>query len=131
MTAAHNDGASAYLDIARPLYPCTDVAAVYKEQCYLMQTSYILQHNGYDFAKTFQLCATADEGYVETCYRSAGRDASGSTNSDITQTVTNCHQTQDESAIYNCMLGADRDFVSYYHNDSQALKLCEALAAGS
>jgi hypothetical protein len=131
MIVARGDGTSAYLDPHRPLYPCTDVAGKYKQQCYLMQTSYVLQHNGYDFKKTFELCATADTGFVDTCYQSAGRDASGSTNSNVDQTVANCNKAREaaidqDQAIRNCMFGADRDFVSYYHDNQQANRLCEA-----
>lgn len=131
MVASRGDGNSAYLDPNRPLYPCTDVDREYKQQCYLMQTSYILQHNGYDFAKAFEWCSKADSGFEATCYQSAGRDASGSTNSDVTRTVENCRKAMAVNvdtalALHNCMLGAERDFVSYYHSDKQALQLCEA-----
>lgn len=127
MVASRGDGTSAYFKSDQPLYPCNAVDYTYKEQCYLMQTSYILQHNGYDFAKTFSECAQADEAFVDTCYRSAGRDASGSTVSDVQRTVANCQAAGDNrDAIYNCMLGADRDFVSYYHDATKANELCEA-----
>jgi hypothetical protein len=131
MVASRGDGTSAYLDANRPLYPCTEVGNNYKQQCYLMQTSYILQHNGYDFADAFKWCAKADTGFVETCYQSAGRDASGSTNSDVARTVDNCRRSlevdpNNDTALRNCMLGADRDFVSYYHDDKKALELCAA-----
>lgn len=128
MVASRGDGTSAYLDPQRPLYPCNEVGQAYKQQCYLMQTSYILQHNGYDFAQTFAECAKADEGYEATCYQSAGRDASGSTNSDVARTIANCRQAPEANttALHNCMLGAVRDFVSYYHSDQQANQLCDA-----
>jgi len=131
MVASRGDGTTAYLDPSRPLYPCTDVDTLYKQQCYLMQTSYILQHNGYNFADAFKWCAQADADFVSTCYQSAGRDASGSTNSDIVRTVANCRASvgitgDDDRAVRNCMLGAERDFVSYYHDDAKAKQLCEA-----
>jgi hypothetical protein len=114
-----------YFKDGDPLYPCTGVKTAYKEQCYLMQTSYVLQKNGYDFSKTFQECARADEGFVDTCYRSIGRDASGSTVSDKDRTIAHCRLANNEDGLYNCMLGAVRDFVSYHHDDKKALELCE------
>ena len=131
MVASRGDGTATYLDPTRPLYPCTDVQVKYKQQCYLMQTSYILEHNGYDFAKVFLECAKADTGFIATCYQSAGRDASGSTNSDVARTVANCRQAPEGNieAVRNCMLGADRDFVSYYHDDQKAYELCDAFGA--
>jgi hypothetical protein len=132
MVASRGDGTSAYFKADEPLYPCTYVENTYKEQCYLMQTSYVLQHNGYDFTKTFAECAKADTGYIDTCYRSLGRDASGSTVSEVARTVANCRTVYNsgvadaESAITSCMLGADRDFVSYYHGIDKANELCDA-----
>jgi hypothetical protein len=135
MVASRGDGTSAYLDADRPLYPCTDVDTRYKQQCYLMQTSYILQHNAYNFADAFSWCAKADVDFVSTCYQSAGRDASGSTNSDTERTLANCREAlkvdiDHDVALRNCMLGAERDFVSYYHDDKKALELCEAFGPG-
>lgn len=127
MVAARGDGTSAYFKDGQPLYPCTAVDSTYKEQCYLMQTSYILSHNSYDFAKTFDECAKADRGFVDTCYRSLGRDASGSTVSDVARTAAICKLGGDaDGAIFNCMLGADRDFVSYFHGVDKAKQLCQA-----
>lgn len=126
MVASRGDGTTAYFKDSEPLYPCTFVGRPYKEQCYLMQTSQVLQRNGYDFDKTFAECTKADEGFVETCYRSLGRDASGSTISDQARTIEICRKAPVYSGLYNCMLGAVRDFVSYYHSDKQALALCEA-----
>jgi hypothetical protein len=124
MVATRGNGTTAYFKDSEPLYPCTFVERPYKEQCYLMQTSQVLQKNGYDFAKTFQECGKADEGFVDTCYRSLGRDASGSTVSDIKRTVEICRLAPNRDGLHNCMLGAVRDFVSYYHSDQQALQLC-------
>lgn len=126
MVAARGDGSGQWFKPDQPLYPCTLVKTRYKEQCYLMQSSYVLQHNGYDFAKTFQECAKADTGFDTTCYRSVGRDASGSTVSDVAGTINNCSKAQNQNALYNCMIGAERDFVSYYHGTAKAEELCQA-----
>ncbi len=126
MVATRGDGTSAYFKDSEPLYPCTFVRTPYKEQCYLMQTSQVLQKNGYDFSATFQECTKADSAFVDTCYRSLGRDASGSTSSDRDRTIANCRLAPDANALHNCMLGAVRDFVSYHHSDVQAKDLCQA-----
>ena len=130
VVARGTGGTTAYLKPSEPLYPCTAVDTPYKQQCYLMQTSYALQQNGYNFAEVFRLCRdVADTSYTTTCYQSAGRDASGSTLSDIEQTKSKCTQAPDTTGIENCMLGAVRDFVSYYHNDSKAKALCASFGA--
>lgn len=124
MVATRGNGTTAYFKDSEPLYPCTFVKSTYKEQCYLMQTSQILQKNGYDFPATFAECAKADQGFVETCYRSLGRDASGSSVSDKDRTIATCRLAPDNIGLHHCMLGAVRDFVSYFHSDKQALELC-------
>lgn len=125
MVAARGNGTSDYLKKDELMYPCTAVETTYKQQCYLMQTSYALQQNGYDFADAFRLCRdVADSAYTLTCYQSAGRDASGSTVSDVERTIANCKTALDHTGLENCMLGAVRDFVSYYHSDVKAKELC-------
>lgn len=109
------------------LYPCTAVDNQYKEQCYLMQTSHVLKENGYDFKNAFEICATADEGHQNTCYQSLGRDASGLSTSGVNQTVESCQMGPDFTSKQNCIIGALKDFVSYYHSDTEAIALCDAL----
>src|SRR3712207_8036444 len=48
-----------YLKADEPLYPCDEVGPAYKEQCYMMQTSYALKTQDDDFGKVFELCAKA------------------------------------------------------------------------
>ncbi len=125
-----NDGTpfhSASLKPSDTVYPCDAVDQKYKQQCYLMQTSYMLQQNGYNFAKTFAICAKVDKGFNVTCYRSEGRDASGSTISDIQKTRTNCLFGTDYTQQSECFVGAVKDFISYYHDDSKAKQLCQSL----
>ncbi len=127
MVEARGDGKSNFLRSEEPMYPCTAVDSKYKQQCYLMQTSYALQQNGYNFAETFRLCRdVADKDFTVTCYQSIGRDASGSTVSDVVRTKANCDNALDSTGLEQCMLGAVRDFVSYFHSDQQAKQLCEA-----
>jgi len=125
MVAVREGNKSEYLRPQEPLYPCTAVETPYKEQCYLMQTSYALQQNNYDFGKAFTLCRdVADKDFSHICYQSIGRDASGSTVSDIGRTKANCDKAPDNGALENCMLGAVRDFVSFHHSDAQAKDFC-------
>lgn len=109
------------------MYPCNAVASAYKEQCYLMQTSYALTENDYNFKDTFALCATVEPEFRDTCAQSIGRDASGSTVSNVQRTVTNCSFAQDDNQYTNCITGAVKDFISYFHGDSEAKLLCAAL----
>jgi hypothetical protein len=127
MVAVRENGQSQYLRPNELMYPCTAVETTYKGQCYLMQTSYALQQTGYDFALVAKLCQELpDSNFVSTCYQSLGRDASGSTVSDIPKTKANCEKSLDGLGLESCVLGAARDFVSFHHSDAQAKELCNA-----
>ncbi len=118
-----------YLKPAEPLYPCNAVGASYKTSCYLMQTSYMLKVTGSDFKKVFDLCATADLGFEATCYQSLGRDASGQSVSNAEKTKATCDLGANYEQKSNCIVGAVKDFISYYHSDTQALHLCNILSS--
>ena len=117
-----------YLKPEEPLYPCTAVPEKNKHACYLMQTSYVLKTNGYDFADAFEQCSTVKENHQDTCYQSVGRDASGSTVSDVERTKNYCLLGKEYRQQVNCAVGAVKDFISYFHSDVQAKQLCAAFA---
>jgi hypothetical protein len=119
--------ASPYLKQDQPMYPCTELEDKYKEQCYLMQTSHALQVLGYDFTKVFALCDATESKYRDTCYQSLGRDASGHSISDVDLTRATCLKGRDFEAQNQCVTGAAKDFVSYYHDNDKALQLCASL----
>ncbi len=105
-------------------YPCNAVDEKYKQQCYLMQTSYMLTKNGYDFNDVFRRCADADLNYRNTCAESAGRDASGNSISDTKRTLATCGLALYDDQYQHCLEGAVKDFVSYFHDDKRAHELC-------
>jgi hypothetical protein len=109
------------------MYPCNAVDKKYKEQCYLMQTSYALSQTNYDFKNAFSLCAGVEEEFRDTCAQSIGRDASGSSVSDVHRTIASCALAGDDRQEKNCIIGAVKDFISYFHSDAEAIALCSAL----
>jgi len=113
-----------YLKDDDPFYPCNAVGDTYKNTCYLMQTSRMLDMYGQNFIKVFELCGEVEEKYKDTCYQSLGRDASGRGVSDITRTHAACMLGPDFRAQKNCVVGAVKDFISFYHSDEEALALC-------
>jgi plastocyanin len=119
---------SEYLKPEDPLYPCNAVEEKYKNQCYLMQSSYMLKVTNWDFVKVFALCREADKGHEHTCFQSIGRDASGQSLSNIEKTKTTCELGADYNERSNCIIGAVKDFISYYHDDKEAKGLCTAVA---
>jgi hypothetical protein len=117
-----------YLNKDDPMYPCTAVGPKYKSQCYLMQSSYALKVDNYDFNKVFARCSKVDKEYVGVCYQSVGRDASGSTSSNVEATNRNCSMGPDEYSQINCITGAAKDFISYYHDDVKARAFCASFS---
>jgi hypothetical protein len=115
-----------YLKPEEPLYPCTAVAEKNKHACYLMQTSYVLKENGYNFMDAFAQCSTVEEQHKDTCYQSVGRDASGSTVSDVQRTKVYCLLGANERQETGCVVGAVKDFISYFHSDVQAKQFCNS-----
>jgi len=116
-----------YLKDDDPLYPCNVASIRYKPSCYLMQTSYILDINGADFSGVFNLCKEVEEPYTDICYQSLGRDASGYSVSDVKKTSRICLLGKDFRQRSNCVIGAVKDFISYFHSDVEAKKLCSSL----
>jgi hypothetical protein len=117
-----------YLKDDEPLYPCTAVEERYKHQCYLMQTSHALNVVNQDYSRVFALCEAVDSPYDTVCYQSLGRDASGSTSSNVEKTIELCNLGTTTAARENCFTGAVRDFISYFSNDVEALKLCQSIS---
>lgn len=127
MDEVNSNHTTTYLKTDQPMYPCTAVAEQYKYQCYLMQTSHALRLANYNFSQVFSECATVESKYVDICYQSLGRDASGNSSSNVEQTKDTCLLGQNQAARTNCIIGAVKDFISYYHGIQQANNLCIAL----
>ncbi|HTK59727.1 MAG TPA: hypothetical protein VL283_00835 [Candidatus Baltobacteraceae bacterium] len=111
-----------------PYYPCDAVDQKYKDSCYRMQTSHMLKVMKRDFSAIFAACAeTPDKSEIDVCYTSLGRDASGSTVSDIAKTREICLLGKDARGREGCIIGAVKDFISFHHSDVQAKEFCGTL----
>lgn len=126
MAELNPDHSTKYLKADEPLYPCTAVEDKFRRSCYMMQTSHALVVVGQDYGKVFELCRGVGQ-YETTCYQSLGRDASGSTSSDIGRTRALCMLGPTQPARQNCIIGAVKDFISYHYDDKEAKALCKSL----
>ncbi|KND49862.1 MAG: hypothetical protein AB198_00440 [Parcubacteria bacterium C7867-003] len=118
-----------YLKPKEPLYPCSAVGQNYKNVCYLMQTSYMLKVTNNDFKKVFDLCRTADAGHELACFQSLGRDASGQSLSNADATWAKCSLGEGYEEQSNCIVGAVKDFISFYHSDREVNVLCAIVSS--
>jgi cytochrome c553 len=117
-------GVSRYLSTKNPIYPCNIVEEVDKYYCYLQVTSRILSLDGYSWTKTASWCRKAEKGWVETCFESYGRDASGSTEYHPKDTVRICKEAGKNAT--GCIYGASRDYANNYAGDQDSVSICTA-----
>ncbi|MEK7509119.1 MAG: hypothetical protein AAB605_00215 [Patescibacteria group bacterium] len=102
---------SKYLKTDDLVYPCNAVKDSYRQQCFQMQTSYMLKLNGGDFAATFAACRGVEEEYRISCYQSIGRDVSGWTYGDAAEARTLCALGITAEEKSHCLLGVGVDFI--------------------
>ena len=121
------DGSAPDLKPQDPIYPCTAVDSKYKFQCYLGQTSFVLSQNGGDFKSTFNVCAGVEPAFRDVCGQSIGRDAANYANHDAGKTKTTCDLATFPQDKTNCVIGAVKEFISYYHAITQANAYCNIL----
>jgi hypothetical protein len=105
------------------LYPCTGLAAQYQYQCYLMQSSFILLLNHYDFAEAFTECDGASAEFMPVCYQSLGREVSGYTLRSEPGSLKLCGLARPEMRA-NCIVGAAKNFVDFYGRIPEGVALC-------
>lgn len=110
------------------LYPCTVVTGAFATQCYLMQTSHILDVVGADFARTFEACRSAGI-HAATCFQSIGRDVSGWSYGDINTSLTLCGLGESLEERKNCAIGAAADYLQSY-GEARARQLCARTEEG-
>ncbi|HUG84979.1 MAG TPA: copper resistance CopC family protein, partial [Euzebya sp.] len=109
------------------LYPCTAVEDDLVEDCYLMQSSFILWRLDGDLADAFEWCDTAPEGYQGTCYQSMGRDISGRALLEVDPILTGCREGRPSMQSW-CFDGAAANAVYDTSGTAEADALCAALS---
>lgn len=105
------------------LYPCPAIDEAFKEDCYLMQTSYVLWKLGGDREAAFTWCDRAEEAYLSTCYRSMGRDISGGSLLDPATVVRECSLGRPDQLEW-CIEGAATNAVFDQSGRQAADALC-------
>lgn len=113
-----------------PLFPCSVVenSTEVQEQCYLMQTSRMLDLNNHDFDRVIPLCLRAPTNLISTCYQSLGRDAAGQSLRDGVKINLICQKIpQDQQR--NCLRGGLYVIVEFWGENlnGQARNFCQIL----
>lgn len=105
------------------LYPCNIVSHQDKLYCYLLVSSRILPAVGWNWEKAADWCRRSEKGFVNICFQSYGRDASGSAVQDPAKARGFCARAG--SGEKECTFGAVRDIMNNDSNDPRGKKLCE------
>ena len=111
------------------IYPCNVIGDDYVDECFAMQTSWMLYNLGYadeNFAEAFAICDTVRTDMVDNCYRSMGRDISGSSLLEVSRIVRLC-SLGDPAYQEECFVGASLNAVYNDHGTAMATALCEAI----
>lgn len=98
-----------------PQFPCnavtTDIDV--QVQCYLMQTSRMLDISGFDFDFVSKNCLNAPENLIATCYQSEGRDAAGQTLRNPQKIIYICNKVVKDH-YHDCISGALNVIVEFW-----------------
>ncbi|MDZ7731765.1 MAG: hypothetical protein U5R31_00430 [Acidimicrobiia bacterium] len=108
------------------LYPCTALEGLERDECLLMQTSWVLYELDYDYAVAFGVCDGLDHTGRVTCYQSMGRDLSGNSRLDVDRVVRGC-ELGAEGYRWSCVRGAALNAVYSEHGTGAAEALCTAV----
>jgi mono/diheme cytochrome c family protein len=112
------------------LYPCDNDKLVVEQDklyCYLLVSSRILPAVGWDWKKAADWCRRSEPNFVDICFQSYGRDASGSATQQAEGIRRNCGQAG--SGEGECIYGAARDVINNNARDLEASKLCKIVKA--
>lgn len=115
---------------ADPYFPCNvvDQEERLQIQCYLMQTSRMLDLYSYDFIKVAKTCEEAPQNMRYICFQSMGRDASGQTLRDPLKTNSIC-KLAPSNYYEDCLRGALYVFIEFWGDNmtNQPHGLCQVL----
>jgi len=114
-----------------PHFPCSVVEEKYKNACYFLQTSRMIQLFQNDFSKVAKACAEAPEAHRRSCYESMGRDAGGVNQKNPAGAITACSNIPPGNARVGCLTGAVQDYFWDPSGQDAALSFCRLLSEPS
>ena len=125
--ASHDafDSAWKAIDPDDPHYPCSVMDARYHQQCYLMQTSVMLHHNGGDLQDASASCDGAPANMRPTCHQSLGRSVTAYTK-DPETAAGHCEAGSTEYRGW-CYVGVVKAFVDWTARAESGLDFCHVI----
>lgn len=113
-----------YLEDSDPIAPCNKVDSKFKYNCYQLVSIQILKLNKYNFGEAFKTCENSDQGFVEVCYQSVGRDISGYFAEDSDKTLAAC-ALGNSVAEKECVWAVASDSVYSKSSEKYVVETCK------
>lgn len=115
-------------------FPCNAISQenIIQQECYKMQTSWMLTLSGVDFDTVARACEQADSKWIRTCYISYGRDAAGYSLRKPEGIIELCKLIPNQNEYYNdCIYGGLNVIIDFWGEklSRQASELCSALSS--
>ena len=104
------------------LYPCNIVSRQDKLYCYLLVSSRILPEVGWRWEKAADWCRKSEKDFVDICFQSYGRDASGTATQNPRQAKGYCARAGNGER--ECIFGAARDIMNNNSQDVRGGQFC-------
>jgi len=125
--ASHDAPDSAWkaIDPDDPHYPCSVMDPRYHQQCYLMQTSVMLHHNGGDLLDASASCDGAPANMRPICHQSLGRSVTAYTK-DPETAAGHCEAGSAEYRGW-CYVGVVKAFVDWTARAESGLDFCHVI----
>lgn len=125
--ADHGTSGSAWkaIDPDDQHYPCSVMGPRYQQQCYLMQTSVMLYHNGGDLRGASASCDEAPKNMRPTCHQSLGRSVTAYTK-DPEAAAGYCEAGSAEYRGW-CYVGVVKAFVDWTARAKNGLDFCRVI----
>ena len=111
------------------IYPCNAVAVRHKYYCYLLVTSRILPAVGGSLERTAEVCRRSEEDWVDECFESFGRDASGIARQDGDRILPLCKLAGPNEG--DCIYGSARDIANNDAAGERAARFCTKVVASA
>jgi hypothetical protein len=107
-------------------FPCNAVDEIYRNACYIVQTSRMVELSRHNFSKVEEECAKAPSRYRPTCFESMGRDVSVLYRNPQ-KSINACRNISNHSDSNRCISGALGDQFWDQSKSGEALSFCKIL----
>ncbi len=121
--ASENGHRTDYIIAGEPFFPCSKLGrGAIQEMCYDTQATQVVREHGITTAAFATCNMILDAHSRDFCFHGLGREISPQLHYDIEATYRACQLLADGTA--QCVVGAAKNFVAYYHGTDEAKELC-------